>query len=136
MRSLVTYRPALAPVDRWFDSVLADFARPLSTQVFGRAPVVDMQENEDGYQLEAELPGLTEKDFEVKVEGNLLTLVSKEAEETSETKDDEYVVRERRHSSFTRSFVLPRNADAIKATFENGMLSLAIPKSAASLQVV
>ena len=134
MRSLTTYRPALANIDRWFDSFFEDVARPVAGRFVRNArPAIDVSKNEGGYLLEAELPGLTEKDFEVKVDGNLLTLASKqESEET--TDKNGYVVHERSASSFTRSFVLPKDvdADAIDASFKNGLLTLTIPKSEAA----
>jgi len=95
-----------------------------------RSPAIDVKEDENGYTVEAELPGLNEKDLEVKVEGNLLTLSSKKSEEKEEKKKN-YLMRERRSYSFSRSFVLPKdvNADKIEAEFKNGLLTLAIPKS-------
>ena len=134
MRSLITYRPALANIDRWFDSFFEDFARPVAGRlVGGRWPAVDVRETEAGYHLEADLPGLTEKDFEVKVDGNLLTIASKQEDE-QKTERDGYVVRERRAHSFSRSFVLPKEAETegIDASFKNGVLTLEIPKAVAA----
>ena len=76
MRSLVTYRPyrpSPVNIDRWFDSLFQDWSRPAFATA---APRVDVREQADGYHLEAELPGLTEKDFTVNVEHNLLTIAS------------------------------------------------------------
>ena len=134
MRSLITYRPALANIDRWFDSFFEDFARPVAGRFVRDAhPAIDVSENESGYLLKAELPGLTEKDFEVKVDGNLLTLASKQESEEKADKNS-YVVHERSVSSFTRSFVLPKDVDvdAITANFKNGLLTLTISKSEAA----
>ena len=61
MRSLVTYRPyrpSPVNIDRWFDSLFQDWSRPACATA---APRVDVREEADGYHLEAELPGLTEK---------------------------------------------------------------------------
>ena len=111
--------------DNWFDSFFNDL--PVTR---GSVPAVDIKETEKGYAIEVELPGLSEKDVEVKVEGNLLTLSSKKKEEKEEKKDD-YVLRERRSFEFSRSFVIPENVDAekISAEFKNGLLSLNIPKT-------
>ena len=130
MRSLVTHRPGLANFDRWFDNVLDDWARPLTGS---RPPAVDVRQDEHGYHLEAELPGRTEKDFEVKIEHNLLTISSAQDDSTEQTEDG-FVVRERRSRSFSRSFVLPKDveADKISASFSNGLLALDIPKAAAA----
>ena len=68
MRSLVTYRPyrpSPVNIDRWFDSLFQDWSRPAFATA---APRVDVREQADGYHLEAELPGLSEKDFTVNVE--------------------------------------------------------------------
>lgn len=111
--------------DRLFDSFFEDF--PF---IGARRPAVDIKEDEKGYVMEAELPGLTEKDIEVKVEGNLLTFSSKKSEEKEEKKSG-YVHRERKSFSFSRSFVLPENvnAEGIDAEFKNGLLTVNVPKT-------
>jgi len=95
-----------------------------------RTPVVDIQEDDKGYRMEIELPGLTEKEIEVKVENNVLTISSKKEEEKEEEKKD-YVLKERRSYSFCRRFTLPKNitSDNIDASFKNGILSISLPKA-------
>ena len=95
-------------------------------------PAVDVREEEDKYVLEADLPGLTEKDLDVKVDDRLLT-ISSEKKEKSDEKKEGWLIRERRESSFSRSFVIPENADRdkINAEFKNGVLKLEIEKKAA-----
>ena len=95
-------------------------------------PAVDVREEEDKYVLEADLPGLTEKDLDVKVDDRLLT-ISSEKKEKSKEKKEGWLIRERRESSFSRSFVIPENADRdkINAEFKNGVLKLEIEKKAA-----
>ena len=134
MRSLVTYRPyrpTLANFDRWFDSVFQNWGLPHATATGGGLPRVDVQEKADAYHLEAELPGLTEKDFTVNVEHNLLTIAS-EQERDEERHENGYVIRERRSGAFRRSFTLPEDVDAnrIGATFKDGLLTLTVPKGA------
>ena len=131
MRSLVTYRPYRpSPVnfDRWFDSLFQDWSRPAFATA---APRVDVREQADGYHLEAELPGLTEKDFTVDVEHNLLTIASQSAQE-SECDEHGYVIRERRCGTFKRSFALPQDVDPeqISASFRDGLLTVTVPKTA------
>jgi HSP20 family molecular chaperone IbpA len=129
MRSLVKYNPSSLDIFRDFDRVFDSF---FSDSAFGKrnTPRVDIREHEDGYVLEAELPGLTEKDVEVKVDDNLLTISSK-TEEDKKEEGNGYLLRERRHTSFARSFVLPKDVDksSIEARFSNGLLSLNIAKA-------
>ena len=127
MRNLVTYTPHRMSIfndmDRLFHSFFDD-------TVSHRAPSVDVREEEDRYLLEAELPGLTEKDIDVKVEDNLLTITSAQ-EVKQEEKKNGYLMKERRSASFRRSFVLPRDAEKekIEANFKDGLLTLEIPKT-------
>ncbi|MBN2048996.1 MAG: Hsp20/alpha crystallin family protein [Spirochaetales bacterium] len=111
-----------------FDRILDSF---FSTTVEGtqRMPKVDIREREGSYTLEAELPGLSEKEVDVRVEENLLTLSTLRREEEEEKKD-RYIMRERSTSEYRRSFVLPKDADSkkIEASFKNGLLTLNIPK--------
>ncbi len=95
-------------------------------------PAVDVREEEDRYVLEADLPGLTEKDLDVKLDDKLLTISSVEKEKSEEKKEG-WLIRERREKSFSRSFVIPDNADRenINAEFKNGVLRLEIEKKAA-----
>ena len=130
MRSLVTYRPyrpAPANFDRWFDSAFQNSGHP---SYAATTPRVDVQEKADAYRLEAELPGLTEKDFTVNVEHNLLT-ISSQQEHSEEREENGYVIRERRSGAFRRSFALPEEVDAdqISATFKDGLLTLTVPKT-------
>ncbi len=132
--NLIKYRPERwmslfdRDIDRMFDSFFSDVPRTLSVN-----PAVDIRENEGGYSMEVELPGMTDKDVEVKVEGNLLTISSKKKEEKEEKKKD-YVMKERKSYSFCRSFVLPENTDyeKISAEFKNGLLTLNVPKTEAA----
>ena len=130
MSSLINYRPG-----RTFD-LLGDFHKVLdsffddsSVIHKSKIPAVNIQEDENGYVLEAELPGMTQADVDVKVEDNLLTISSiKNAEK--EEKKGAYLIRERSESSFKRSFMLPQNVDkeSISAKFRNGLLILDMQK--------
>jgi HSP20 family protein len=93
-------------------------------------PAIDVKETENGYSLEAELPGVTDKDIELKIEGNMLTLSTKKEDQKEEEKD-QYLLKERKSFSFTRSFVVPEDVDAekISAEFKNGLLTLSLPKT-------
>jgi len=93
-------------------------------------PAVDIKEQEGKYLMEVELPGLTEKDVEVKVENNVLTVSSNKEEHTEEEKKG-YIRKERTSYSFYRSFALPEGTDSnkIAAHFKNGVLNIEIPKT-------
>jgi len=116
--------PGLLGVGRLFDDLL-------DTEFFGSSsvPAVDIRETKEGYLMEVDLPGYTEKDVEVKLDNKLLSVFSKK-EEKREEKKDGYVLRERRSSNFSRSFVLPDEVDRekINAEFKNGVLTLTFPK--------
>ena len=122
-----TGMPSLLSMEKWFD----DF---LDTGLWGGSngvtPAVDVRETESGYLMEVDLPGHTEKDVEVKLDNNLLTISSKKDEKHEEKKDG-YLVKERRYASFSRSFVLPEEVDRekIDAQFKNGVLTLSFPKT-------
>ncbi len=93
-------------------------------------PVVDFVERPDRYEITAELPGMDEKNVEVRLAGGNL-IVSGEKREEKEEKDANYYMSERRYGSFQRSFPLPDAIDPSKvtATFTKGVLTVALPKT-------
>lgn len=97
------------------------------------APHVDVSETEKGYEISAELAGMDEKDINVEVKDDVLTL-SGEKKEESEKEEKDYHVSERRFGSFRRSFRLPSsvNQDKLSADFKKGVLKIVLPKSAES----
>ncbi len=103
---------------------------------FGAAiPAVDFVERNGGYELQAELPGLTEDQIEVKLANGIVTIKGEKSSERVEDEDD-YHLRERSFGSFQRSFRVPANVDAekIEARFDKGVLKVSLPKSAAAIQ--
>jgi HSP20 family protein len=98
---------------------------------FAVAPAVDVAEKDKEYEITAELPGMDEKDIEVKLANNTLTVKGEKKEEKEEREKD-YYVSERRYGSFVRSFQLPVGVDAgkIEATFAKGVLTVKLPKTA------
>jgi len=99
----------------------------------GNGPAVDVREEESRYLVEAELPGMAEKDVEVKLDGKVLSISSKKKEETEEKREG-YLRRERRSAAFRRSFSLPSDVkqEAVSAEFKNGLLTVELPKTEAS----
>jgi HSP20 family protein len=92
-------------------------------------PVADVVEGERDYRVTAELPGLSEKDIEISLAGDTLTVKGEKKEEREEKAESRYV-SERRFGSFQRSFQLPEDADPekIEAGFKNGVLTITLPK--------
>ncbi len=118
-------------VDRVFDRFFTQAGSVAGPWV----PVVDVRETADTIEVLAELPGLAAGDVEVNVENNILTIAGEKKQEVSEgDADAEYHLVERRCGRFERSFTLPRTvkADAIGARFENGLLTVALPKAEAA----
>jgi len=147
MKAVSLYRPntihnALSDFDRYFESFFGDNLLAPGTRVFNHLPAVDVRETEKSYVLDMELPGYDEKDIEIHIDGNSLSIASKQ-EETRDAKDEgdnkgsagnqgTWLLRERRVSSFSRSFKLPENANPedVTAEFKNGILSMEIKKRA------
>ena len=96
-------------------------------------PTVDISETENGFEIRAELPGVSEKDVNVSVTDNLLTIKG-EKHQKEETDGKNYHRVERRYGSFQRRFTLPPEVatDAIKAEYSDGVLTLSIPKPEAT----
>ena len=93
-------------------------------------PSVDINESNDAFMITADLPGIKKSDIEVKVEENLLILNAER--KIDKTNDNEkYHFSERRSGTFSRSFKLPKSVkeEKITADFDNGVLSINIPKA-------
>ncbi|MFQ5955202.1 MAG: Hsp20/alpha crystallin family protein [Kiloniellales bacterium] len=131
-------------IDRLFDDFLTGFRWPFfgrslfEMEPFGRfepllgvtAPSVDLSETDKAYEVTAELPGMDEKDIELLLSDDVLTIKGEKKEEKEERKK-EYYHSERRYGSFTRSFRLPEDIDQgkISASFKNGVLTVTLPKT-------
>ena len=93
------------------------------------APAVDIYETEHELVVKADLPEVDPKDLDIRVENNILTIRGERKFE-KKVNDDNYLRVERAYGSFARSFTLANtvNSDAIKADYQNGVLTLTIPK--------
>jgi HSP20 family protein len=107
---------------------MAPFA-PADASAFALNAAFDVKETKDAYLFKADVPGIHEKDLEVTVTGNRLTITGKREAE-KEDKAERYYSYERTYGSFTRSFTLPEGADinALRATLEQGVLTINLPK--------
>ena len=92
-------------------------------------PAVNIKENENNFTIEVAAPGLNKEDFDIKLEKNILT-VSSENENKKEESNDNFMRKEFAFKSFSRSFSIPEtvNQDKIKASHNNGILTLELPK--------
>ena len=127
MRNVTVYKPRRQSLYNDFDRMVSSLFND-SVGKTGESPAVDIREEKDLYLLEAEVPGLAEKDIDIQVKENLLTLASK-VEENKEGKTG-YLLRERKPVQFKRSFILPKDVDQekIEARYGNGVLVLSLPK--------
>ena len=93
-------------------------------------PAANIIENKDHYEVNLAAPGMKKEDFDIDVEGNVLT-ISAEKEEKKEEKDERYSRKEFSYASFSRSSTLPDwvNKDKIDASYENGLLKVYLPKT-------
>jgi HSP20 family protein len=96
-------------------------------------PPVDVYEDEQAIRLKMEVPGIDEKDIDIRLENNLLT-VHGERKLESETKEENYHRIERSYGSFIRSFTLPNtvNTEAVNAGYAKGVLTITLGKLAAA----
>ena len=101
----------------------------LTTSSF--APAVDVYEDEHNVTLKIEVPGIDEKDIDVRIENNTLT-VHGERKIEKEEKEENYRRVERQYGSFTRTFTLPNTVDTekVQANYDKGVLNISLPKKA------
>lgn len=127
-RPLGTF-PSLAqfPFEAWFD---------LEPRAWGEnedSPArlgIDVSRNDDSYVVEASLPGISADKIDAQIDDNVLKIKGSVEKEDEREKDGDYVIRERYSGSFYRALRLPDDVDSDKAEtrFENGVLSVTIPR--------
>lgn len=128
----------LTPFDRIFDEFFAanvpNFAQDFGVDFFekGSYPKVNVIDFSDRVVIEAEIPGLDKSDVNVEIETNVLTIVGNKltVPDKNSVETGTYVRRELKRSSFRRSFTLGDNIskDNVEAEFQNGMLTITLPK--------
>ena len=128
VREMMTLREAM---DRLFDDA---FTRPFSLNREGgstwSSPAIDMYQTDDEIVVKAALPGLKPDEVQINVTGDVLTIKG-EVKHEEEKKDKSWHIREQRWGSFERSLRLPTGvmSDRAKADFDNGILTISLPKS-------
>ncbi|GLB49945.1 Hsp20/alpha crystallin family protein [Neptunitalea lumnitzerae] len=123
----------------WLPNLLDEFL--MKPDLFGgvqnlgnNTPAVNIKDNEKEFLLELAVPGRKREDFNLEVDEGVLT-ISSEVKSENEVKEHNYTRREFNYSSFKRAFTLPEtvNEDAIKANYEDGVLSIELPKKEEAL---
>ncbi len=125
-RDIVSLRDMM---DRLFEDAFVT-PRGMMMPFGGSELAVDMYETKDDVVVKTALPGVNPEDVEVTITGDTLTIRGESKEET-ENRDENYLRRERHYGAFSRSVTLPSGLQTEKtdASFDNGMLTLKIPKS-------
>jgi len=127
--------PAAGQYDRmpYFSEMLNEFVNGWTAPDFRKQamPAVNIRETESTFDLQLSAPGFKKEDFKIAVDNDLLT-ISAEFKKEEENKSDRYTRKEFSQVSFTRSFTLPEmlETESIKASYENGILSVSLPKKA------
>lgn len=123
-REMMTLREAM---DRLFDDA---FTSPLSLAGNWSVPAVDMYQTDNDVVVKAALPGIKADEVQINITGEVLTLKG-EVKQSEETREKAYHIREQRWGAFERSIILPTDvvADKAKADFENGILTITLPKA-------
>ena len=124
----------LSFIDSLFNDIMGNTPSFMCT---ASAPRFDVKEEDNAYTLEMDLPGRSEKDVDIELDHDNLTIASK-TEETKESKEDKkdkktkYILKERRSSNFEHRFTLPADVDteSISANFKNGILTINMQKKA------
>ncbi len=124
MREMISLREAM---DRLFNDA---FTRPLDFGISWQMPAIDMYQTDDDVIVKATLPGIKASNVQISITGDMLTIKG-ELKEKEEVKEKTYHIREHRYDSFERRIRLPTDvvADKAKAEFEDGILTITMPKA-------
>jgi len=125
LRDLLTMNDRL---NRVFDEALGQSTGALESGQW--APAVDLREEENQFVLQADMPGMKKEDMDIHVENSVLTIQGERRFEAEDRKDNYHRI-ERAYGKFVRSFTLPTRvkADAITASYRDGILEVVIPKA-------
>src|SRR5512147_1294609 len=123
-------------MNRIFDSFTRNWGEDAFPAAFGSfTPRMDMTEDAKAFTVTAELPGMSDKDIDLSLSGDTLTIRGEKKEEKEENGKN-YFYSERSYGSFSRSIPMPRQIDAAKvaASFKKGVLTITLPKAAAAME--
>ena len=130
--------PARKNSGNFFDQFFADdlFRPAFQEKLFGGTiPAVNVVEGAESFRIEVAAPGLEKADFKMALDKDVLTIKVEKEASTEET-EEKFLRREYTYKSFERSFQLPKTVDQdqISAKYENGVLSVALPKCKEALE--
>jgi HSP20 family protein len=126
-REMMTLR---SNMNRLFDDAFSNLPAERTNGGGAYSIALDVAEDEDNYVVKASVPGIPADNIDVTVSDNVLTIKG-EIEDEREKEERNYHLRERRYGMFSRTISLPSNveADEIDASYDNGVLTLQIPKA-------
>lgn len=138
MTTIVRWNPAreMANMQRAFerlDRAFSDNVNTVRQQLDAHTPAFDVHEADTAYTVTTDLPGITADNIDIKFHDNVLTINAELAQHEAE-EGEKVLLRERVYGRFTRSLRLPQpiDGDNIEAAFDNGVLTLTLPKSEAA----
>ncbi len=118
-----------------FDDIFRDltsgfYVKPLHGDNLPRSIRVDVSENEEAYQVQAELPGVSKENIDVKIDGAVVAIKADIKQHDSQNEKDKVLRSERYYGSVARTFELPQEVETehASARFDNGVLLLTLPK--------
>lgn len=116
--------------DRFFENDLFDWSNRNFSNTNTSLPTVNIKESTEAFEVEMAAPGLGKGDFKIDLNNQVLTISSEKRTENETKEGQQFTRREFSYQSFSRSFTLPNSADSekIAAKYENGILSVTIPK--------
>ncbi|NOZ50805.1 MAG: Hsp20/alpha crystallin family protein [Chloroflexi bacterium] len=134
MRMMIRRDPVFREMAAWRSAMDRLFGEMTENRGYWEQPTawalaLDVAEKDDVFIVRASLPGINPDDLEITLTDNVLTIKG-DVQENKEFEDAQWHLRERRYGAFQRSITLPTpvDADAIEATYEDGVLSLNVPK--------
>ncbi len=125
-------------LSNWFDDIFNQDLPSVFTSNFNTGitlPKVNIKETADAFIVEMAVPGLKKSDFQINIDNQSLS-ISTETKEENEHKEENYTRREFGYSSFKRTFTLPEsvNDEKINASYNEGILSILLPKKEEAIQ--
>ena len=116
--------------ERLFENDMLDWSNRNYSTTNTTLPSVNIKDNEAGFEVEMAIPGMDKGDFKIELNHDVLTISSEKKVENEVKEGEHFTRREFSYQAFSRSFTLPNTVDneRINAKYENGILSVAIPK--------